>query len=604
VDVNVSVVDCLSAQTADHDHVYRPPASPTHTKHSPVSSRATLFRLLRRLKPHRGRFALATLASLAAAAAAALWARLLGPLLEGVLTGRPSSVMGFTFGREQLIFQLPLLVVAAALLKALAQWVHGGLMQGVAQRVLEGVRRELYAQLLALPPSWHEQRHSGELLSHFTADVAALELTVSTSLSSWVKDCLTVLALLGVCAATDWRLAALAFLVIPAMSWPVSRFAKTLKHIATRTQGSLAELTRLTAEQLHSLPVVQAYRAEGATLRRFDEEQARYLQGVKRSLFVRGAFTPTLEMMGIAAIALCLVAGARAIASDPKLTPALLSFLAAALLMYQPLKGLSGTFSEVARGLSSAERLHALLDERPEEDRGAPAPPLTHRVALEGVQLVYRDGREALRGVSLSLEAGKTTALVGSSGAGKSSVLALLLGLERPTRGKVSWDGAELSTFSLRSLRQRIAWVSQEPLLLSGTVRENLKLGAPRADDAALWPALERANAAQFVRALPRGLDEEVGERGSRLSGGQRQRLAIARALLMEPSLLLLDEPTSSLDEQAQAEVQRGLKELMAGRTVLLIAHRLSTVADADWVHVMEDGKVVRSGIPREVLAR
>jgi len=554
--------------------------------------RRTLLRLFARVKPHAGLLFIATLASAVAAGAAALWARLLGPLLEGVLTGKTTDVLGWSVGPAALVSQLPLLIVAAACIKALAQWLHGGLMRAIGQRVMTGLRRELYAKLLALPPSWHEQRHSGELLSRFTTDVAAVELTVTLSFSAYVKDTLTVLALLAVCAAADWRLAVLGFGVLPAMAWPVAAFAKSVRRQATKTQGSLAALTELTAEQLHNLPVVQAYRAEGAVLQRFDEEQGRYLAAMKRSLFVRGAFTPTLEMLGIAAVAVCLVAGARAVAAEPQLAGALLSFLAAALLMYQPLKSLSGTFSEVARGASSAERLFEVLDAAPVAEAGAPAPPLSRGLVFEDVRLVYADGRAALDGLNLTIEAGKITALIGPSGAGKSSVLALVLGLARATSGRITWDGADLHTLDLKSLRSRLAWVSQEPLLLSGTVRENLRLGASDATDEALWRALERANASAFVRAFPGGLDEEVGERGGRLSGGQRQRLAIARALLMEPSLLLLDEPTSSLDEASQAEVQKGLEELMRGRTVLLIAHRLSTISNADQVFALDHGRI------------
>jgi subfamily B ATP-binding cassette protein MsbA len=568
------------------------PVRPTSLYDSAVPHTSSLHRLMQRVRPHAGRVALASLAAAIAAGAAAVWARILGPLLTTVLAQQ---------GAADLRWKLPALIVAVAVAKALAQWLHTGLMQSVAQRVLSTLRHDLYAKLLSLPPSWLEQRHSGELLSRFTSDVAALELTVSTALSSYVKDTLTVIALLAVCAAADLRLFALAFLVVPAMVWPVSRFARSLKRTASSTQASLAALTQLTAEQLHNLPVVQAYRAEAQSLERFDAEQRRYLASMKRSLFVRGAFTPTLEMLGVLAIALCLVFGARAVALEPTLASALLSFLAAALLMYQPLKGLSGTFSEVMRGLTSAERLFEVLGAQAPKRGTAPAGPLRHALELENVRLIYPDGRVALDGLTLTVKAGATVALVGKSGAGKSSVLSLVLGLAHPTSGRITWDGADLSSLALGS---QAAWVSQEPLLLSGTVRENLRLGRAEATDTQLWQALERANARSFVEALPRQLDEEVGERGRALSGGQRQRLAIARAFLLEPSLLLLDEPTSSLDEAAQAEVQKGLKELSAGRTVLLVAHRLSTVEQADEVCVLESGRVVETGRSIELRAR
>jgi subfamily B ATP-binding cassette protein MsbA len=560
-------------------------------------------RLLAYLRPYRVPVALALLSSVLAAGAAAFYAYLIGPLLKAVLTGAAVEVGPYQLEGSRLLSLFPPVVVAVAAIKAGAQLVQGGLMQSVGQRVMSDLRRDLYGRLLELPPRYFETRHSGELLSRFTSDVGQVEFAVTQALSSYVKDSLQVLALLGVCLAVDARLFVLAFVVLPATVLPVSRFAKSVKRVATRTQASLGQLTELASEQLHNLPAVQAYRGEDRALAELDREQARYLAAMRRSLFIRGAFTPTVEVMGMVGVALAVGFGASAVAGEPGLSSKLLSFLAATLLMYQPLKALSGTFSMVAQGMGAARRLFEVSDEKPPPDEGLEAGPLSRELALEEVRASYDGQREVLRGVSLKVPAGKRVALVGPSGAGKTSVFSVLLRLLPAAGGRVLWDGAELSALRTSSLRAQLAWVPQEPVLFSGTVRQNLWMGQPGANDTELWEALRLAHADSFVRALPGGLGEQVGERGARLSGGQRQRLAIARAFLRRPSVLLLDEPTSALDAASEREVQAGLAELMAGRTTLVIAHRLSTVRDADLIYVIEDGAVVEQGTHADLSA-
>jgi len=575
--------------------------SPRPLAARPRPSLHVYARLLSYVRPHGPAVLVAVLAASLAAAATSAYAYLIGPLLRAVLTGKAVVLGPLTFTGLDLVTRFPLLVVGVALVKALAQWVQGGLMQTVGQRVMGTLRRELYARMLQLPPRFYETRHSGELLSRFTADVAQVEFSVTQALSSYVKDTLQVLALLGVCLAVDVRLFLLAFIVLPAATWPVARFARSLKKVATRTQSSLGGLTELASEQLHNLPVLQGYRGVPRALERFDAEQEKYLTAMRRSLFIRGAFTPTLEVLGLAGVALAVGYGAHAVASEPTLAAKLLSFLAAALLMYQPLKALSGTFSLVFQGLAAAERLFEVSDAEAPPDDGVEAGPLQEGLEFKNVRLGYGDGREALKGVTLSVPAGKRVALVGASGAGKSTVFSALLRFVPLAGGEVTWDGASLEKLRPSSLRARLAWVPQEPVLFSGTVRENLLLGRPNASEAELWDALRRAHAEVFVKGFVGGLEAPVGERGSLLSGGQRQRLAIARALLRQPSVLLLDEPTSALDAASENEVQAGLAELMQGRTTLVIAHRLSTVRDADVIYVLEHGSVVEQGTHAEL---
>lgn len=561
-------------------------------------------RLLSYVRPYRARVVAALAASTVAAGAAAAYAYLVGPLLRAVVTGAEVDVGPIRFTGRDLYITLPLLVVGVAVAKAGAQLFQNGVMQGVGQRVMTDLRRDLYAKLLQLPPAFFEKRHSGELVSRFTADVAQVEFAVTQALTSYVKDSLQVLALLGTCWAIDFRLFLLAFVVLPGAGVPVSRFARSVKKVATRTQASLGQLAELCAEHLHNLAVVQAYRGVPRAMGRFDEEQGRYFTEIRRSLFLRGAFTPTLEVMGVVGVALAVVAGTRAVAAEPALAGRLVSFLAAALLMYQPLKALSGTFSLVMQGMGAAERLFEVTDAPAPPDVGAPAPPLQQALEIRDLSLSYDGSRSILNGVSLAIPAGKKVALVGASGAGKTTLFSALLGFVPANGGEILWDGLPTTTLKPTSLRSQLAWVPQEPVLFSGSVRQNLLLGQPEATEPGLWEALRRAHAESFVRALPQGLDEPVGERGSRLSGGQRQRIAIARAFLRRPSLLLLDEPTSALDAASEHEVQAGLAELMEGRTTLVIAHRLSTVRDAALLYVLDAGRVVEQGTHAELVAK
>ncbi|MCY1073911.1 ABC transporter ATP-binding protein [Archangium lansingense] len=561
-------------------------------------------RLLGYLRPYRRLLLCGMSASLAAAAATSGYAWLVGPLLHAVLTGTPVKLAGFTLPGEQLLRVLPLLVVAMAAVKATAGFLQGGWMQRLGQRVMADLRAYLYARLLSQPPAFFERQHSGELLTRFTADVPLVEFSVTQALSSYVKDGLQILALLVSCLLIDAKLFLITFVVMPLTVLPVRSFARSLKKVANRSQTSLGALTALTAEQLQALPVVQAYGGTSRALESFEAESERYLGQMRRSLFLRGAYSPTVEVMGIVGVALAVAWGARAISADPSLSGRLLSFLAAVLLLYQPVKSLSGTLSQVLIGLVAAERLFALADVPVPPDEGEQAAPLTRALTLEGVRATYPDGREALRGVDLTVPAGARVALVGASGAGKTTLFSVLLGFVPPSGGAVTWDGMPMSQLKPSSVRAQMAWVPQEPVLFSGSVRHNLLLGRPEATDAELWEALRLAHAEDFVGALPGGLDEPVGERGARLSGGQRQRLALARAFLCRPSVLLLDEPTSALDAQSEAAVGAGLAALMKGRTVLVIAHRLSTVRDADLIVVMDAGQVVEAGTHAELTAR
>jgi subfamily B ATP-binding cassette protein MsbA len=563
---------------------------------------STLGRLLALLRPSARLVAGAVLAAMVSAAAAAGYAWLIGPLLRSVLLSEPMRLVGLYTSPERARWLLPGLLVALAVVKAGAQLLQTGWMQVAGQRALATLRADLYAHLLALPPATHESRASGDVLSRLTADVAQVEFSVTQALTTWVRDALQLLALLGVCLVLDWRLFALSFVVFPAALIPITRFARAVKRAARTTQGRLGNLTALVGEQLHALPVVQAFGMEPRVRTAFDAEQARYLREMDRSLLLRGSASPSIELLGITGLALALAVGAQAVRAEPALASHLMSYVGAVLLMYGPLKTLSSTLTQVVAGVGAAERVFELEDRRAPPDRGEQAPPLHRALRLEDLRIQYGEV-DALRGLTLELPAGKTVAVVGASGAGKSTLFSALLRFVDPAGGRILWDGQDVRGYSRASVRARIAWVPQEPVLFAGSVRDAVRVGKPDATDPEVWSALARAHGAEFVRALPRGLDTLVGERGAQLSGGQRQRLAIARAFVREPSLLLLDEPTSSLDAASEALVQAGLAELKAGRTTLVIAHRLSTVRKADLIVVLEAGRVVEQGNHEQLVA-
>jgi ATP-binding cassette, subfamily B, bacterial MsbA len=564
-----------------------------------------LRRLLGLLRPYRVRVALAVCAAAISAAAAATYASLVGPLLKGVLVGGPVSLgpLVFETGRWETV--LPLAIVAAAGVKAASQLLQTGWMQTVGQRMLAAFRAEVFDHLVWVDARTVEDSASGDIVSRLTADVGQVEFAVTQALTSYVRDGLQLVALLVLCALLDARLFLLSFVVLPVTLFPVMRFARAVKRAARATQGSLGRLTALVGEQLHGLPVLQAFGAEAQARARFDAEQRHYLSAMDRSLLLRGAASPTVELLGVTGLALALAVGAQAVAREPALATGLLSYVGAVMLMYGPLKGLSGTFSQVVQGLAAAERLLELEALPRSADTGRAAGPLRQAVRFEDVRVRYVEGHdEALAGLTLDVPAGRSVALVGASGAGKSTAFAALLGFVEPAAGRILWDGEDTRDLRRSSLRAHMAWVSQEPVLFSGSVRDAVLLGRPGASDGEVWEALRQAHADGFVRAFPRGLEEEVGERGSRLSGGQRQRLAIARAFLRQPSLLLLDEPTSALDAASEEEVRAGLRDLMAGRTTLVIAHRLSTVRHADLLYVLEAGRVVEQGTHDALVAK
>jgi ATP-binding cassette, subfamily B, bacterial MsbA len=570
----------------------------------PISTWLVAKRLSEWVSPWRRWVFLGILLSVVAALATAVWTSLVGPLLKSLLAEGQAQWGPLVLTREALVREVPLAIALVAAVKALSQFASALCLSRATQHALCAFRNELYERLLQRDTTFFESHHSGHLLSHFTHDLAQVELSFGAALQGLARDVFQILALLSVCLFIDARLFLVMFIVIPAGALPVRYFARTTKKAAQASRASITTLSTLAVEATSNVSVVQAFGAEPVFAENFAAEQRNYLRAMKQSLLSRAAFSPSTEFLGILGAAFAIGFGSWAVAREPGMASSLLSFLTASLMMYQPVKSLSNTFGQLSVGSISAQRLFEVFDaESTKPPTSAPLGasavtpiPLAQGIEFKDVTLVFSDGRVGLKNVSFQVPRGHTVALVGESGAGKSSALALLLQQRVPTSGALLYDGVDFSQRSPQALRASMAWVSQEPVLFSRSVRDNLRWGRDMASDEALWTALEQASAAEFVRALPKQLDAHVGERGSTLSGGQRQRLALARAFLRAPQVLLLDEPTSALDAESERLVQEGLDALMKNRTVVLVAHRLRTVKNANEILVFSKGHIVERG--------
>jgi subfamily B ATP-binding cassette protein MsbA len=559
-------------------------------------------------RPEKAPLLTALVCTAALAGSTSLLAVLMGPAVASALRGSAPPADGVLAwlgvgGPGSDLRRLCVAIIGVAALKSAAQFGQGFLLQTSALRITARLRRAVYERLLALPQAFFQDKHSGELFTRFTTDAAQVELALTQTLASYLKDSLTIVSMLFTCLVLDWRLTLFLIGAGPVAGIVISSFARRLKRISRASQGALGLTTERLSEVIAQIRVVQSFRQESNELARFDVAQGRYLAEMRRSFFSRAAFTPVLETLGVMGLCAAILAAGRAMAAGLLSPDHLFTFFAAAMLLYQPVKALSSSGQLTASALASAERLMEILDAPDEDERRAlpPLPPFSHQIRFEGVSFAYgpatpTSGEPILEDFNLTLARGERVALVGPSGAGKSTVAGLLLGLWNPQKGALTQDGAELARFSLSSWRAQLALVTQEPILFSGTIAQNIAMAREGATAQEITAAAEAAGVTDFSNSLAAGLDSEVGERGCKLSGGQRQRVAIARALVRKAPILVLDEATSSLDSATELAVDQSIQKLLEGRTALVIAHRLSTIRSADRILVMEKGKIVEEG--------
>ena len=564
----------------------------------PASTQALVGRLLRdHVRPYAGRLALALVLMAIVAASTATLAKLMEPVLDQVFTNRDPAALR----------QVALVVLVVFAVKGLASYGEAVLMNGVGQRIIADLQAALFGRLIHADLAFFNDTATGSLISHFTNDANLLRGAVSNSLTGIGKDTLTLVALVGVMFYQDWLLALIAFFAFPTAVLPIRKLGKRMRKVSTSTQLELGRFTTLLDQVFQGARHVKAYGMEQAETTRASALIDRLYRLAFKAGKVRAASHPIMETLGgIAIVAVILYGGAQVI-EGARTTGTFFSFITALLLAYEPVKRLANLNNSLQEGLAAAQRLFASLDAEPQIRDAADARPLEvarGEVRFERVSFGYRTGSAALDEISLTVPAGKTAALVGPSGAGKSTILNLIPRFYDVGAGRVTIDGQDVRKVTLASLRGAIGLVAQEVGLFDDSVRANIAYGRPAASEAEIVAAARAAAAHDFITALPEGYDTPVGELGIKLSGGQRQRLAIARAMLKDAPILLLDEATSALDTESERQVQAALRLLMRGRTVLVIAHRLSTVVDADIIYVIEAGRVVEQGSHAELLAR
>lgn len=525
--------------------------------------------------------------------------------LHGILGKVASQLAGSN--RFALLNLIVVAFLVIALLDGLFSYGGNFLLSRIGQHFVFDVRRDLFAHIQGLSLRFHASRRTGDVTARLTGDISNIQDMVVTGLSTVIGNVLTIALMIVIMLRLDWHYTLVTLGVVPFMYVAARHYRQAIKAASRQTRRSEGQVSSIVQEVVSAIRVVKAFTREEFEQRRFEEQTGVSLRAGLRTANLQAQFAPIIDIIGALGTVLVLWLGVREVLAGRLTAGELLVFSSYFRAMYSPLRQLAKISTITARGTASAERVLEILAEEPdlmELPTARPAPRFVGRVSFEHVTFGYDPERPVLHDICLEATPGSVTALVGATGSGKSSLVSLIPRFYDPAEGHIRIDGTDIRDLTLQSLRSQISLVLQEAVLFHGTVYDNIAYGRPDASREQIVAAAEAANATEFIDRLPSGYETVVGERGATLSGGQRQRIAIARALVRDAPILILDEPTVGLDMETEALVLQALRRLMEGRTTFVIAHHLSTVADATEIVVLRDGRIDDVGRHEDLLER
>lgn len=562
-----------------------------------IDNRTLYKRLFGYLKSYWKLFLLSVLAMLVVAGTAPLFAWLIKPLINE----------GFVEKNMEKMTWLPAAIVGLFVLRGIFNFINEYTTSYLSGHLVQRIRHEMFAKILKLPAAYFNEQSSGRVLSRVLSDASQITEAGFNVVTVLAKDGVSVIGLLGLLLWLDWRLTLITFITLPVVGLCVRIINKRLRRLSLQNQQHLGKMMQVLSESVNGARVVKVYGGQQHEGSRFDAVAVSVRQNSVKQAAASSVSSAVTQLLIAAALAFILYFAATQAGSQSFSAGDFMSFLSAMLMMFDPIKRMTGIMQSLQRGLAAAQSVFAFLDEPEEPDNGRLALP-AETGDIEFCRIVHRypsAERNSLNDVSLRIPKGSVTALVGASGCGKTTLVNLLPRFFEQQSGEIRIAGRDIREYSLLGLRRQIAAVSQDVVLFNGTVADNIAYGENKgAGEAEIIRAAEAANAWEFIRALPQGLHTEIGENGMKLSGGQRQRLAIARAILKNAPILILDEATSALDNESERLVQAALETLMANRTTIVIAHRLSTVENADNIVVMNEGRIVEQGTHAELMAK
>jgi subfamily B ATP-binding cassette protein MsbA len=543
------------------------------------------------------------------------WLPLLAAMMCMILVASLTSATAYLFKPviDDIFFKkdvamlnvLPFVIVILYVFRGASSFGEAYLMNYVGHSIIKGLRDALYGHIQILPLSFFHKQDTGTLMARIVSDVSLVKAMVSNAIAGVLKESFTIIGLLCVIFYRDWKLALIAVTVFPVAVIPIVKFGRRTRRFSTRSQEAVADMSCFLHETFTGNRIVKAFGMEPYEKKRFLEKTLRLFKYEMKTVIVKSMSSPVMELLGGIGVTFILWYAGYKVINGTSTPGTFFSFIMGVIMLYEPVKRMSGLNNVIQEGLAAAVRIYSILDtdsDIVEYENAVELELKQHTVVFQDVSFRYQD-QMVLKKINLGVRRGEIIALVGMSGGGKTTLVNLIPRFYDVTEGAILIDGHDIRHLTIKSLRNQIGIVTQDPILFNDTIRNNIAYGNLNASESDIMAAAQAAYAYDFIQHLPDTFDTVVGERGARLSGGEKQRVCIARALLKNAPILILDEATSSLDSESELAVQRALENLMVGRTTFVVAHRLSTIRHADRIIVIVNGRIVEEGTHEELLA-